>query len=194
MSTQTAPAPSPQASAWRPKSRRAHVHCAIVLAASLVVVAALLWTWRHPQAFPQASGRVDLVANDQHSGDPLYFGMTTELPASRGTVTISDIEPRVIEDTANARIRFYVCTISPRGGAGSIGSVYEPDLGQECAKVVPASGATLQLHAHPRQQVVMSVELRKPGSLRIHGMNMTYKYGWQTGTQNTGHTVLLRAN
>ena len=38
----------------------------------------------------------------------------------------------------------------------------------------------------PRQQIVMSVEPRQPGRVRVQGMNLTCTYGWQTGLQNTG--------
>ena len=123
----------------------------------------------------------------------MYYGMTSELPDSTGKIVISDVKALVVGDGDAASIRFYLCTIDPKGDAGSIGSVSGPALRDECATVVPAHGATMELNAHPRQQVVMSVQMSQPDAITIRGMSLTYKHGWQTGTQTTGPSVEYRS-
>jgi hypothetical protein len=191
MSTQTDSAPV-DSSGRRPPSRRSKALVALAVGVAVVPVGWLLWTWRHPEVFRVIDAGFVMSAQNPKATRPMYYGMTSESPASTGEVVISHIEALDVADDHAARIRFYVCTIDPTSGAGSIGSVSGPALRDEYATVVPARGASLEINADPRQQVAMSVELRQPRALTIRGMSLTYKHGWQTGTQTTGPSVEYR--
>ena len=96
-----------------------------------------------------------------------------------------------VQDSADTDVTFYVCTIAPLAGVGAIGSSNEDDIHEYCGSLVPAEGATLRLHASPMQQVVMAVTLRRPGRVRIDGVDLDYRLGWQAGTQRIGGEVRL---
>lgn len=96
-------------------------------------------------------------------------------------------------NSSGAMIDFFVCTVDQSAGIGSIGSVLGDEIQNECLTLVPAEGARLELHATPRQQVVMAVTNAHPGRVRIVGMDLSYTHGWQRGTQRTGGTLVLRS-
>jgi hypothetical protein len=195
MSTQVSPGPS-ASSAQRPQSLHGKALAALVVGVVAVAVTVatvwLLWTWRHPEVFRAIDAGYAMSAQNPKATRPMYYGMSSELSDSTGKIVISDVKALVGAGGDGARIRFYVCTIDPEGDAGSIGSVSRPALRDECATVVPARRATMELNAHPRQQVVMSVQMSQPRGITIRGIRLTYKHGWQTGTQTIGPSVEYR--
>jgi hypothetical protein len=160
---------------------------ALALVAGLAVLG---WTWRHPTAFPEAGGW-GVGSHQRPVGAPFYVGMTSENHDARGTVTIHSARAHVVRDSAAAEIEFFVCTVDPSSGVGSIGAVPQSEIHHECSALVPAEGAKMRLNATPRQQVVMAVSLSHAGRVKVEGLDLDYSHGWQHGTQRTGGEVDL---
>lgn len=119
--------------------------------------------------------------------------MTVKEDEAAETVTIIDLDAHVLRDTANARIRFYLCVVDPASVNELFATTHQNRPPEECSNLSPDVETTIKLNTNPGQQVVMSVELLKPGVVEIQGMDMTYRSGWQTGTQRIGSHVLLRS-
>jgi len=189
--TQTADpeATRPAGRSLLPTTPRRALVCAVVIAA-LSGLAALGLHLRQPTAFHNAGGGVIGVEN-RGLDDPLYVGMSYEQDDAEGTITIQSARANVVQDSADADVTFYVCSIAPLAGVGAIGSSNEEDMHELCSSLVPAEGATLRLHAIPMQQVVMAITLRRPGLVRVDGMDLDYTLGWQAGTQRIGGEVVV---
>ena len=160
----------------------------------LLVVAGLAvvgWVWRHPTAFREAGGW-GLSHRSWPVDTPLYIGMTYETPDAEGRVTIHAARAKEVRDSANSVIDFFVCTVDATSGVGAIGAVPESDIHDECSSLVPAEGASMELNAKPRQQVVMAVSLARPGRIQVRGVELTYSHGWRRGTQLVGGEIDLR--
>ena len=174
---------------WWPPSRRI-----LLVAAVVVVVAAVagpLWAWRHISVFHDAGGW-GFRGVQRPTDSPLYVGMTSELRGAHGTITIRSVDAIVEQDSAGAAISFFVCTVDPSSGVGSIGVVHERAVHQECSRLVPAEGATLRLNHHPREQLVMALQLRHRGTLHVRAADLAYARGWQRGHQQVGGDAVLR--
>ncbi|MDP3967067.1 MAG: hypothetical protein Q8Q02_02205 [Nocardioides sp.] len=162
-----------------------------LLGLALVAGLALLgWTWRHPTAFPEAGGWGS-THDRARPGVPLYVGMTYPEDDAHGSMTVEKVRANVVSDSADATIDFYVCTVDGSEGIGAIGSAMGDDIDDYCLSLVPAEGVEVDLDAVPMEQVVMEVAIGRPGVVRIEGMDLTYRLGWQTGTQRTGGFVEL---
>jgi hypothetical protein len=183
---ETQPA-GPKAS--RPETpRRALVWVLVIAAVSGLVALGL--HLRQPTAFNEAGGWATGVEN-RDLNDPLYVGMSYAQDEAEGIITIRSARANVVQDSADADIEFYVCSIAPLAGVGAIGASNEKDMHDFCDSLVPADGATLRLNALPMQQVVMAVTLRHPGLVRVDGLDLDYTLGWQAGTQRIGGEVLV---
>jgi hypothetical protein len=151
-------------------------------------IALMGWTWRHPDVL--APAELASVSDDAVVGEPLYFGMTFDRPATeRRAVTLTALRPVVTTDSGDAVVDFLVCHRHP----GTRWLVMERNLGRACARTTPAESAELVLGAEPRQQLVMVVELQQPGVVEIRGAEVSYDEGWQRGRQTIGQTVRVSA-
>jgi hypothetical protein len=173
-----------------PPSRRTLV----VGAVGFILLVAVVWTllaWRQISVFDDAGGWG--MKDVQQPGDsPLYVGMSTQPRSARGTVRIGSAQAVVEKDTGDAVIDFYVCTVDPQSGVGAIGAVHEREVHKECSRLVPAKGATLRLGHRPREQLVMAVQLRRPGVVHVRAADVAYADGWQRGHQQVGGDVVVR--
>lgn len=183
MSTDVLPAAAP--SRWR--GRTAVRTCVLGLVLVLVAGSAWAgWSWRsHPAAFVDAGG-YGFAYDDLHDGVRHYAGMSDPADGVDGEVTVHSAEAHVVEDSADADIRLFVCTIDESSGVGAVGVVSEADVRDECSSLVPAEGATLRLAPVPAQQLVLSFSLPHAGTLRIRGVDVDYSHGWRRGTQRVG--------
>lgn len=157
----------------------------------LVAGAGAVRAWRDISVFYDAGGW-GFRGVQQPTDSPVYIGMSIEARSARGTVRIRSAEAVVAEDTAGAVVRFYVCTVDPTSGVGSVGVVHEREVHKECSRFVPAAGADLWLNHDPREQLVMAVQLRHAGRVHIRAAEITYADGWQRGHQQVGGDVVLR--
>jgi hypothetical protein len=188
-STEGAPAPGDR----RIGSRRR----AIVIALSLVTLAGLVAAGavveharRHPEAFRTydsgwTTGYPHSAIDQTH-----YVGMSYAPKDEHGQVTIREVKAHGVDDTADASLKFFVCTL--KGDIGGIGMGRDEDVQRFCSLLVPAAGARLELNGTPRQQLLISITLRKPGRAKVHGVDLTYSYGWRSGNQHIGGNAILR--
>jgi hypothetical protein len=161
-----------------------------VLAVALVAgLVRLGWVWRHPSAFDEPGGFG--MSGRQPVDEPLYAGLVFEKDGATGEVELDSVHAHVTRNSAAAKIEFYLCFIDPAADVGAIGSVEQQDLDDDCEMLIPAEGATMQLNAAPRQQLVVGVTLTSPGSVRLGSVDVTYSYGRQHGTQRTGGELVL---
>jgi hypothetical protein len=152
-----------------------------VAAIVLAVVGFELWQqWRSPAAFGESH---EVYQDDGSVGEPLYVGISHDRRAADGSVTIHGAEADVARDEAAARVEYFVCTVDPTSGVGSIGAVDATMIARECTTLDPVTGGVLDLNADPRQQVVMGVTATRPGTTVVRGTALSYTHGWQRGTQ-----------
>ena len=158
-----------------------------VTLALLVTGGVVGWKYRHPTLFYPASngisaqGRIDI-------GRALFIGMTYAQghPTHPTTVHVDGVSPRVEVNTAGASVTFFVCRLGPHPQIGAIGSAYGADIHQECPILVPASNVDMTVKPAFSDQIVMRIQLNRPGTLLVNGMDLHYSTGWQHGWQWVG--------
>jgi hypothetical protein len=157
---------------------------ALCLGVATLLVIALAWTWRHPHAFQTADG-YSVSQTHWTVGAPAYFGIDGP-SATNGSVLIHSVRADGLRDSANAEIKFYVCTVGAASGVGMIG---ESELVQSCAVLATAEGA--EMHLDDSQRLVVSITASRPGDVSFESAGVTYSYGWRRGTQHVGGRVSL---
>lgn len=179
----------------RPESRRVWVRAAVLVVLAFVLALCAgwgLWWWRHPEVFHPAPDVESLGLGEIRpvGGEALNVRMAHPLPEAEGAVKITGIEPRVVKNSAGARLTFHVC-VPTSGGLGSVTG----QLARWCSEVTDAVGATLPLHpgSWSQPQIVMTIsDVTARGELRVQGIDLSYEYGRQSGTQRVGEYVWLR--
>lgn len=171
-----------------PVKRLVQAGLAVATLAGLLVS---LWQWRSPDAFPSGASGYGAVA--WPVGEPIYIGLTHEGRDLEGTIDIRDLQPDVAADSAESRVEYFICTVDPRSGVGSVGSVGATGIKEECSALVQAIGQVMTLNARPREQVVMAVTATRPGTVRVRGTELSYSYGWRDGTQYLGDSIKFTA-
>ena len=148
----------------------------------LLLVLGWGWHWRtHPTALPDA---VFATGSTRFPPGSTHFAGVVSALADADSVRIDRIAAVVTTNTADADVRFLVCTVDPAGGAGGVGLIREKDFARTCPDPVPAEGgAVLTPEAGRHQDVVMAVTPRRRGDVRIEALQVTYRHGWQRGTQ-----------
>ena len=165
----------------------------IAVAVGVVLLAGAIvgWQWRQIHVFVDGGG----WAFGGHAvvGGGLYAGdMAIPRKHQTGTVTLDHLSPDVVENTANATVRFYVCRRDPDSRVGGVGIVEASEVHRYCASLDPAEGATFTLDDASTDQLVMGVFPTRPGIVRVRGVHLDYSSGWQGGSQWTGGTVVVR--
>lgn len=94
-----------------------------------------------------------------------------------------------MSNSAQARLDFHLCSPTPRGSISSV----EGNLARWCADVADIEGSTLALNPidTPRSLVIMTIDAARPGEVRVQGVDLSYQYGRQSGTQRVGEYVWL---
>ena len=92
-------------------SRRVRHAIVVGLAAALVTAGlAVAWHWRtHPDVFPGHGNGMGATLNEQRPS--MYFGVTYPYPREGQRIAIASASPRIVENTAEATVDFYVCTL-----------------------------------------------------------------------------------
>lgn len=182
-------------SAARPRAlRRRSVRRYVAAAVVLVVACGALsgaWWWKHPTAFDAAPASPSLGLGEVQvaGGSPLHVSMAHPLPDVDGSVTLTGVEAHVVGNSAQAVLTFQVCIPASQGSISSVSG----DLSRWCDAVADLGGATIPLDSMTaRPQVIMTIQGSQPGELRVQGIDLSYEYGPQSGTQRVGEYVWLR--
>ena len=148
---------------------------------------AVAWHWRtHPDVFPGDGNGMGATLNEQRRS--MYFGVTAPHPREGQRIAIASASPRIVENTAEATVYFYVCTLDlSEIGQSGLGAAGPREFARFCPDPVPVGeGVERDVGAEPPQQLVMAVTVQRPGVLRTRGVDLTYSHGWRTGTQAIG--------
>jgi hypothetical protein len=159
-----------------------------VIVVVLVVVVGLggwgVWWLRHPTVFANAYGDADSAHVLVHQ----TALAVTEFSPGVGRVSsvhIDALKPRVVQNTSGGTIRFELCTLLPGGAAVGLDIGGLSRLGRYCGAMTPAVGAEFSL-VKESQELVMLYTPARSGRIRIAGVDMTYRAGWQKGTERVG--------
>ena len=162
----------------------------LIVAGALVAGLSYFAWWRiHPEAFQPYGGGYTYSSDAWPVGRPLFVGMTYPTRQASGSVTVDDVEAHVVSNTAEAEFEYLVCEVNDDAD-GALGAV--DDLENQCLTTQPLEKASFGPEDTPFRQVVLVVTLTKPGEVLVQGIDITYRHGWQHGTQRMGEGVLLR--
>jgi hypothetical protein len=117
-------------------------------------------------------------------GQPYYTPPTLFSASDHGTTTVDvrSIEPRVINNSANASIKVLTCKRN-----GTIAEMGGPDLNAYawCHPFTPGKMTIGQGNAG-QMTVVLAVTAHRLGSLEITGTHVSYRQGIRHGSVNAG--------
>lgn len=172
---------------------RGRGHWLAVAGKGVLAVAAVAgaWVWSHPSTFEDRGG--DLVSADSWTaGTAFYTGLTFADPKTHGTVTILSAHPAQLNPPNVADITFHVCTLDPAAHIGGVLSASDSNIGDSCTSLTTAAGASIDLDARPFKVLIMRVIPQKAGqTITLKGADVTYRHGWQRGTQQLGSDIRI---
>lgn len=146
-----------------------------------------LW-WTKPSAFTPVGG--GFFYDPTQSLRPATAAMVNEIAEQPEVVTVTRASPRVVVNTADARITFARCEGDPafftvRGPASRV-----------CESLGEVEGQQLTLGLKATETITMTIEPRQPGRVVVRGMRTDYTRGaghlWQRGSQATGPVIKMR--
>ncbi|CAN5137828.1 hypothetical protein BH09ACT10_BH09ACT10_02010 [soil metagenome] len=174
--------------------RRRWVLGSVALVVSLVLVVGAVvgyqgW-WSRPTAF-SGWGNV-MMSTTSKVGQTLTVGMDNTYPGE--DVNVHSAKPVVRVNSADAKIELLVCHY--RSAEKQLGSIFG-SLDEYCSSTSPVDGYDLRKTANKNEAILARITPRKPGSVRIDGLNVHYmrgwRHAWQTGTEQMGMEVRLKA-
>lgn len=148
-----------------------------------------LWWLTHPTVFYPADTETWTHKYASAGLETLHVGMAYPKRSHRDTsVRVTGADPLVMKNTADADITVHVC--HERGtGIGSVTG----NLRDYCRAILNlAAEPTLTLAPRARERLILTITPRKPGQVRVAGLKLTYRHGWQYGPQPVGEHVLAR--
>lgn len=184
------------------RSRRTRWPRTIVGATVALIVVALLawlgWSWRHPTALGERSDAYGFKTTTK-PGEALWVSAVA--PAIRGEpgkLRIHSVSSHVT-GTAGSDVSAWVCDFDAGrdlrpGEHLAFGTGGDDDAYTYCDPLVPAAGADLTLSPDHHEQLLLRIELDRPGMVRVNGAGVHYTEGWKTDTETIGPEVVLRVN
>ena len=114
--------------------------------------------------------------------------------ADAETVTVNDVSPRVVANTADALITFAVCRRSEDSPFMSADGLAQ----RSCRTITEVEGQQVRLTGDRTTTITMTVTARRPGRVVIRGMEIDYTRGadhfWQRGSEATGPVVEMKVS
>jgi hypothetical protein len=155
----------------------------IALLVVVVVIGHQLW-WSKPAAF---GGRDSTGELTSQVGKPVYVNVLLSPPD--GTVSVHDVEPVVVTNSAGADIDLVACRQARPTSLGAGDS-----LCGWCADTGPVDRADLN---DVDWQVYARITAHRAGQVRIDGVDIRYSrdraHLWQTGTEQAGVGIVVTA-
>jgi hypothetical protein len=182
--------------AW-PRTRRGGRRWIVagILVATIVGLALVysLW-WSKPTAF---GGVGNGFGFEQTTGTmhPVTVDMV-QRPANNDAelITVNDVRPRVVANTADALITFAVC----RRSEDSLFMSADGLAKRSCESLTEVEGRQVRLSGNATTTITMTVVPRRHGRVVIRGMEVDYIRGsghlWQRGSEATGPVVRMRVS
>lgn len=187
-------APSTEAVATNARRRRFALAAGLVAAVVVVAGAAATWHWRtHPEALPDAG--THSMSMKLGPGETAYAAVTHPDAGNDASITIDSASAQVLENSADARTRFFVCALHTDGpDAGAIGVVDATTFSQMCRNPEPvAPGIDLALGRKQPEQLILAITVNQRGRVRTESVDISYAHGWQKGTQTVAANLSIRA-
>lgn len=178
-----------------PRTHRRWLRLTAGLAIMVVVAAGLFgWRWlRNPDAlatYPSyGESFPESVGHAVYSDTGIVPAVTPDGTGPTSTVlTIDAISAKILENTSHSVIRILVCTRN--GGNLGIGT-QDGNLSASCSRVSPFTGPETIDVGFQTAQIIISVTARNAGTLRIAGLDVSYRQGIRGTSQHTGADITV---
>lgn len=149
-----------------------------------------LW-WTKPNTFSGMGNGFGFEQTTETMHPVTVDMVDRSIRADPETITVSDVFPRVVANTADALITFAVCQVSATPFMSAAGPASEA-----CETVTDVEGQEVRLTADGRTTITMTLTPQRRGRVVVEGMEVDYSRGsghlWQRGSQVTGPVVTLR--
>ncbi|HTW17905.1 MAG TPA: hypothetical protein VMF51_22450 [Nocardioides sp.] len=175
-------------------ARRRRLATAAGLAAAVVGIAGAAAAW-HWHTHPDALSDVGTTTMKLRPGETAYAGVTFPDPDDSASITITSASAKVVENSADARTRFFVCALdTDRPDSSAIGVVDATTFSHLCPNPEPVvPGIELDLGTGRPAQLVAAITVNHRGNMRAEGVDVSYEHGWQNGTQTVAANLFIRA-
>lgn len=184
---------APQSRARRLPGRGWIVAGLVVFTALGLTLAYSLW-WTKPTTFTGVGNEFGFKQSTETMHPVTVDMVQRSVHAEAETITVNDVEPRVVANTADALITFAVCRQSEDSPFGSADGPAE----RSCETVHDVEGQQVRLTADATTTITMTVTPQRHGRVVIKGMNVHYArdsgHLWQRGTQATGPVVKMKVS
>lgn len=111
-------------------------------------------------------------------------------------VRITGLEPVIDVDGAAVQVEYVICELDEEAlaadGVSGFGyGVPARDVERYCARTTPAENAVLHLRSEPREELIVGVSPTRPGRTVITGHQISFRVGWQRGTDEIDVNVTI---
>lgn len=114
--------------------------------------------------------------------------------ADAETITVNEVSPRIVANTADALITFAVC----RRSEDALFMAADGLAKRSCETLTEVEGQQVRLTGEATTTITMTVTPRRPGRVVIRGMEVDYIRGsghvWQRGSEATGPVVKMKVS
>ena len=173
-----------------PSSGRRVMRIALV---AVLAVAAIVGSWywlTHPSSLEGSGADLELSSSIGHT---LAIDTTVSSAGEGETarVTLKDLTPRIVQNTADASVVLVVC--HRNAGSNALGTGEVAELSKYCTRVDPLRRMPDARLGFSTNQIVALVTARKAGVLHIAGFDAGYRVGLRRGRQHVGADIRLTA-
>ncbi|PSL01090.1 hypothetical protein CLV30_11525 [Haloactinopolyspora alba] len=152
----------------------------VVVVLVVLVLGVLTWWWRSPELFGGQGST--LTIRDETGTVALAGVLVVPQQVGDGTVTVHSAQPRIVKAADGTEVDVLACH------DGSFGTARGRDsLDEYCMSHGEVAGARLD----EGDSLVVAVRSDEPQRVVVDGVDVTYSYGWQRGTQTTGLTAVV---
>ena len=167
-----------------PRRRRPLLLASLVVATLVLVAWGSVWWGRTPEVLA-----ADLRSKPDPAAvpGPLLVGVTA--PATRpghANVALVEVSADLARNDADADVTFLVCELAGEPVTTVVGEPVE----DHCRRTRPAHDTTMRVAG---EYLLMVVTAREKGAVRIDGVEVTYRNGWQLAWLPRTVTVAVEA-